>query len=639
MDSHPEFIDFREEWLADIRQDGLSTTELGHRFARKILTQWRDVDEASDDVVYCDGAGDGGIDIAYLDRDGEVNDENDGSADGHTWYLVQSKYGGAFQGTSTLLEESQKVIDTLDGRRDRLSSLAEGLQERLKTFRRQASDRDRMTLVFATEEPLNEEQSRALGDVRAMGRERFDGIFDVEAVSIETIYSRILEDTSPDPSHSQIPLTADLASSGDDLLVGAVSLLDLYDFLKTYRSTTQDLDQLYEKNVRRFLGNRRKVNKAMQQTLREEPHRFGLYNNGITIVVTDFEKNGNDTVDLTEPYVVNGCQTTRTIWEVLRQRLESGGTGQDPETAAWREQVRKGVVVLKLVKVGADGEDLLQKITRYTNSQNAVSEKDFLALTRDFRTWQRQMAEKYNVYLEIQRGGWDSRRALQRQNPTITPQFDEAANAFNLLKVYGAGWLGEAGTAFGKNAPFVPEGRIFKKVTNNEVDYEPFEVEDLYAAYLLQKAADKYQFGRRAPKSTRRQTRFLFYMITVELLKDIIIRAGISSAPLPKNFTRSLLKLCQPNNEDALNALLDTAAEVVDEYLTYGTDDSIFDEPAYNDRFNNDLNAFLKWEQLGKSKEATPRLRSLIGGYRKTLGWSPAGQPSRRDLITAAITE
>jgi hypothetical protein len=56
---------------------------------------------------------------------------------------------------------------------------------------------------------------------------------------------------------------------------------------------------------------------------------------------------------------------------------------------------------------------LLEAITRYTNSQNAVREKDFLALTSDFKTWARQMAERYGVYLEIQRGGWDSRRALQ----------------------------------------------------------------------------------------------------------------------------------------------------------------------------------------------------------------------------------
>jgi len=69
------------------------------------------------------------------------------------------------------------------------------------------------------------------------------------------------------------------------------------------------------------------------------------------------------------------------------------------------------------------------------------------------------MAERYGVYLEIQRGGWDSRRALQKQHPDLR-QFSQMANAFDLLKVYGAGWLGEAGVAFGKNPPFLPNGAI-----------------------------------------------------------------------------------------------------------------------------------------------------------------------------------
>jgi hypothetical protein len=62
--------------------------------------------------------------------------------------------------------------------------------------------------------------------------------------------------------------------------------------------------------------------------LKEAPERFGLYNNGITIVVGDFKIEGGKVMELIEPYVVNGCQTTRSIREVCRQRLETGGTGE-----------------------------------------------------------------------------------------------------------------------------------------------------------------------------------------------------------------------------------------------------------------------------------------------------------------------
>jgi hypothetical protein len=110
MTQSVDFEAFRQEWLEDIVEGNPSTVELGSRFSRKLITQWLGVDESSDDIVYCDGSGDGGIDIAYLNR-GESSDE--GSEEGDTWYLVQSKYGTDFGGSGTLLEESQKVIDTL----------------------------------------------------------------------------------------------------------------------------------------------------------------------------------------------------------------------------------------------------------------------------------------------------------------------------------------------------------------------------------------------------------------------------------------------------------------------------------------------------------------------------------------------
>jgi hypothetical protein len=291
-------------------------------------------------------------------------------------------------------------------------------------------------LVFATEEPLTDNEKRALEDVRAMGAAA---------------------------RRPGVPIGAALVPSGPELLVGSVSLISLYSFLKAYRSAIGDLDQLYEKNVRRFLGTGGRVNRAMLLTLRDAPERFGLYNNGITLVVRDFEQDENGVTTLAEPYVVNGCQTTRTIWEVFHRRLDAGGTGTNPELEDWRRRAAEGVVVTKIVKVGAADEDLLLTITRYTNTQNAVREKDFLALTSDFRTWASQMAQRYGIFLEIQRGGWDSQRAQQRQQPSAQ-QFTESANAFDLLKVYGAGWMGEAGAAFGRNASFLPNGAVFKRI-------------------------------------------------------------------------------------------------------------------------------------------------------------------------------
>jgi hypothetical protein len=602
MTDEIKYEDFREEWMVEITSGKPSTIELGRRFATKLITQWLDISADSDNIIYCDGKGDGGIDLAYLKR----NDIDNNGAEGNTWYLVQSKYGSALQNADTIVREGRKIFETLTGLRSNLSSLSADLLERLQNFRKQASDQDHLVLVFATDNPLNESEMRALNHIRVLGKNEIGAIFDVRSISVMSIYGNTLE--QPQSQLLSVSVKADIKDTGSNLLVGTVSLLDLYDFLKAYQEITGHLEQIYEKNVRRFLGYGR-VNKAIRETLYKNPELFGLYNNGITIVVHNFTVN-DSIIKLTEPFIVNGCQTTRIIWDVMCQKLEAGGTGKNADIEAWKQDACKGMVVTKIVKVGdtGKGEKSLESIARYTNSQNAVREKDFMALTIDFRNWQDEIAKNYDVYLEIQRGGIDSQKAFQKQHPKSKQYKPTAmANAFDLLKVYAAGWEGEAGTAFSKNSPFAPGGSIYEKIMNETEHEEPFGVDDLYAAYQLEKAADTYNFGRTAEKPTLRQTRFLFYMVVIDILKDVMVRAGMPDQK--KNVTKALLKLFKSENQDAISALTNAAIEVVDSYLTQGLDaPTVFKEPS----FKNDLNAFLKSDKLGKSDAFTPQLKDLL---------------------------
>lgn len=605
--------EFKNEWLQDITDGNPSTTKLGNRFSQKIITQWLELDEYSDDITFCDGACDGGIDIAYLQK-GEVSES--GEQEGDVWYIVQSKYGSAFQGTNTLLAEATKFFDTMTGHRPKLSSLSENVTERLRTFVRNSSYKDKFILVFATTDSMTDKEKRTIEDIKILGKTKIGQFFDVEVVSVETIYNRISEKEEESEDKLCIKLEGKLVSSGNELLVGSIKLFDLYKFLKEYKAATGDLDLIYEKNVRKFLGNKRKVNKGIEKTLLEKPERFGLYNNGITIVVNDFTDE-DGIFYLTEPYIVNGCQTTKSIWGVLAKKLESGGTGYDAELEEYKRKLEEGIVVVKVVKVGSQGEDLLIETTRYTNSQNSVTEKDFLALERDFRNWADQMAAKYNVYLEIQRGGWDSRKALQKQNPTITPFFEEHVNCFDLLKVYSSGWLGEAGLAFGKNPPFSPGGTIFKQIVNDK----QFGLNDLYAAYIVSKEAERFKFGKGAEKSTRGQTRYLYFMVFIELLKDVILKADLGEYYTDKHYyTKCIINFYKPENIIVFRELQENAIQVIDEYMISGGENSYTKEPKFIS--SGDINSFLKWEQLGK-EDSTPILKSLVGDYKRLLLRTP----------------
>lgn len=613
------YEDFKSQWLEEVLANNPSTVELGNRFSKKIITHW--LDNNTDDIIFCDGSGDGGIDIAYLQRE---DSKEDNTNDGDTWYLVQSKHGSAFAGTKTLLVEAQKIIDTIDGKNKRLSSLTSELVERLQTFKSSASSKDKLILVFATHDPLNEDQKRALNDIKNIGRARFGDLFDTDAVSIETIYQRIKEDSSSNKKYL-VPFTANLVPSGNDLLVGSIKLTNLYQFLKNYKTETGDLDLIYEKNVRKFLGSRKKVNAGIADTLREKPERFGLYNNGITLVVEDFKLLESDKYELTEPYIVNGCQTTRTIWEVLYKKLEAGGTGTNTDLENWKSRLNKGIVVVKVVKVGSNGEELLTNTTRYTNSQNTVGQKDFIALEGNFKLWAKEMEKTYNIFLEIQRGDWDSREALYKMNRQ-TNNFDGWANAFDLIKVYGAGWMAEPGPAFGKSAPFTPGGTIFKRIVENK----SFDVKDLYASFLLQNLSKKIGFGREAKEPNRARTRHLFYFVITELLKDCISYVGIETSP--ENISTSVISVFSNLESDSAKKLSEAALNVIDDYLDPNKEDSIFNEPGFTDEYN-----FLKLEKLGKGNNNTPKLWDLISFTRRDIRRPNYDQQSTRDIIKSTI--
>ena len=57
-------------------------------------------------------------------------------------------------------------------------------------------------------------------------------------------------------------------------------------------------------------------------------------------------------VSLTNPFIVNGCQTTRSIWSVLQRRLNSGGSAPTQAQKDWQSQLENAVVVTKIVVVG-----------------------------------------------------------------------------------------------------------------------------------------------------------------------------------------------------------------------------------------------------------------------------------------------
>jgi len=135
--------------------------------------------------------------------------------------------------------------------------------------------------------------------------------------------------------------------------------------------------RLLERNVRAFLQARGKINKGLQKTLREEPHRFLAYNNGLCCTAAEVRlqsgPGGHAMLEwLRDFQIVNGGQTTASIFHALKKE---------------KVDISHVVVQVKLTVLSdpAKVTEIVPLISKYANSQNKVNVADFAATGRFHR--------------------------------------------------------------------------------------------------------------------------------------------------------------------------------------------------------------------------------------------------------------
>lgn len=131
--------------------------------------------------------------------------------------------------------------------------------------------------------------------------------------------------------------------------------------------------RLLEGNVRSFLSVRGKVNKSIQNTIKNYPEMFFAYNNGIAATATEIDteltSNGLVITRIKDLQIVNGGQTTASIANTLL-------TARKGEVV----DVSRLYVPMKIsVLDHTMSEKIIPKISEYSNSQNKVDASDFFS--------------------------------------------------------------------------------------------------------------------------------------------------------------------------------------------------------------------------------------------------------------------
>lgn len=128
-------------------------------------------------------------------------------------------------------------------------------------------------------------------------------------------------------------------------------------------------ERLFDKNIRAVLKST-ETNKSLDATLEKSPLDFWYYNNGITIVANSIScartspRAADETFYLQGLSVVNGAQTCGALGRALREN-------------ASLEDVR---VTVRVISKEGHSENFTQEVTRYTNTQNQVTNREFVSL-------------------------------------------------------------------------------------------------------------------------------------------------------------------------------------------------------------------------------------------------------------------
>lgn len=134
-----------------------------------------------------------------------------------------------------------------------------------------------------------------------------------------------------------------------------------------------------------------KYNKNIEKTLKLEPSKFFMYNNGLTITASDIVAvpvNGNKRVRLTVKslQVLNGGQTLRTLHSF--NQLDEKNI---------EEYISKSEVLVRVFKITQD-DNLNNKIAEFTNSQNSISNIDLKSLRSEQIQLEQYLDENDIVY-------------------------------------------------------------------------------------------------------------------------------------------------------------------------------------------------------------------------------------------------
>jgi hypothetical protein len=171
-----------------------------------------------------------------------------------------------------------------------------------------------------------------------------------------------LDGIAPPPPAIRLPLDSEQHIERHDEVTGNISWILTMNGASIGKVYNDIGRRLFARNIRGFLG-KNEINKNIEKTLKNEPHLFWYYNNGITIIgnKVKLESSGGESyISLQNAQIINGQQTTRILGNY------SG---------------KEAKVLVRIIEIPCQPEDsaldkMVGHIVKATNYQNQITASD-----------------------------------------------------------------------------------------------------------------------------------------------------------------------------------------------------------------------------------------------------------------------
>jgi hypothetical protein len=274
--------------------------------------------------------------------------------------------------------------------------------------------------------------------------------------------------------------------------IGLVYLKEFYDFIKIDNGPPTVINERFlEENVRGYQIDT-PVNLRIGETLGTiDSPEFWLLNNGITILTPLADPKRSKVLEINDPQIVNGLQTSRKIFDHYNKATQ---TRPDPDNRR---------IIVKVIQT--DEPRTRDEVIRATNNQNKMPSEALISTYRVQRMIENHF-HKNGFYYDRRKGHY---KAMQMQAAQIISVPDLVQAVVSII-------VARPDDARGRPLDYIKEPskrwQVFGTTEDEELEgvatKKPLDLDVYLSCVKILRKIDEYFRRRRIDTTTRRNTRF-----------------------------------------------------------------------------------------------------------------------------------